>query len=148
MTIKEKSASLPELIDPRGPRVTASITLIVLGAAFLTHSTFLILLQLIQFTIGGFVSPKKAPYGIIYRKLIQPRLAGDFIGEDIRGPQFAQKVGFLFAALATIGSFTNVGLLFNIPVIFAFVAAFLNAAFDYCLGCQIYLLIQRATKRL
>ena len=120
----------------------------MLGAAFLTHSTFLILLQLIQFTIGGFVSPKKAPYGIIYRKLIQPRLAGDFIGEDIRGPQFAQKVGFLFAALATIGSFTNVGLLFNIPVIFAFVAAFLNAAFDYCLGCQIYLLIQRATKRL
>ena len=25
----------------------------------------------------------------------------------------------------------------------AFVAAFLNAAFDYCLGCQIYLLLVR-----
>ncbi|MEI8222691.1 MAG: DUF4395 domain-containing protein [Actinomycetes bacterium] len=147
MTIKEKSASLPELIDPRGPRVTASITLIVLGAAFLTHSTFLILLQLIQFTIGGFVSPKKAPYGIIYRKLIQPRLAGDFIGEDIRGPQFAQKVGFLFAVLATIGALSKIDLLFQIPVILALAAAFLNAVFDYCLGCQIYLLLQRATKR-
>ena len=26
----------------------------------------------------------------------------------------------------------------------AFVAAFLNAAFDYCLGCQLYLLLVRA----
>ena len=147
MTTKEKSAQLPELIDPRGPRVTASITLIVLISAFLTHSTILVVIQLIQLTIGGFVSPKKAPYGLIYRKLVQPRLGGSFIGEDIRGPQFAQKVGFLFAALATIGAFTKVDLLFTIPVVFAIIAAFLNAVFDYCLGCQIYLLLQRATKR-
>ena len=144
-TLNEKN-TFPELIDPRGPRVTAGITLTVLGIAFLTHSTALVLIQLIQFAIGGFVSPKKAPYGLIYRKLVQPRLSGKFIGEDIRGPQFAQKVGFLFAALATVGAFTNIDLLFSIPVIFAFVAAFLNAVFDYCLGCQIYLLIQRLTK--
>ena len=99
-----------------------------------------------QFTIGGFVSPKKAPYGLIYRKVVQPRLTGSFIGEDIRGPQFAQKVGFLFAAIATIGAIAKIDLLFSIPVLLAFVAAFLNAVFDYCLGCQIYLLIQRATK--
>jgi hypothetical protein len=147
MTTQEKSASLPELIDPRGPRVTASITLLVLVSAFLTHSTLLVVIQLIQFTIGGFVSPKKAPYGIIYRKLVQPKLGGSFIGEDIRGPQFAQKVGFLFAALTTVGAITKIDLLFTIPVVFALVAAFLNAAFDYCLGCQIYLLLQRATKR-
>lgn len=143
--VNEKNA-FPELIDPRGPRVTAAITFTILGIAFLSHSTALIVIQLIQFTIGGFVSPKKAPYGVIYRKVVQPRLGGIFIGEDIRGPQFAQKVGFLFAALATIGAFAKIELLFSIPVIFAFVAAFLNAVFDYCLGCQIYLLIQRATR--
>jgi len=75
-----------------------------LGIAFLTHSTILVIVQLFQFTIGGFISPKKAPYGILYRKIVQPKLAGNFIGEDIRGPQFAQKVGFLFAAIATIGA--------------------------------------------
>ena len=144
-TVNEKNA-FPELIDPRGPRVTAAITLTVLGIAFLTHSTALVIIQLFQFTVGGFISPKKAPFGWVYRKVVQPRLKGDFIGEDIRGPQFAQKVGFLFALLATIGAFTKVDLLFSIPVIFAFVAAFLNAVFDYCLGCQIYLLIQRATR--
>jgi len=142
-----KKPDFPELIDPRGPRVTAAITLTVLGLAFLTHSTALVIIQLIQFTIGGFVSPKKAPYGFLYRKLVQPRLHGNFIGEDIRGPQFAQKVGFLFAALATIGALTKINLLFSIPVIFAFVAAFLNSVFDYCLGCQVYLLLQRFTRR-
>jgi len=144
-TVNEKN-SLPELIDPRGPRVTAAITLIVLGGAFLTHSTALVIIQLIQFAVGGFLSPKKAPYGLFYRKVIQPRLNGNFIGEDIRGPQFSQKVGLLFAGLSTIGAFAKIDLLFSIPVIFALVAAFLNAVFDYCLGCQIYLLIQRATR--
>jgi hypothetical protein len=105
-----------------------------------------VVLQLIQFAIGGFVSPKKAPYGLIYRKLVQPRLSGNFIGEDIRGPQFSQKVGLLFAGLATIGALTKIDLLFSIPVVFALIAAFLNAVFDYCLGCQIYLLLQRATR--
>ncbi len=147
MTKVNEKPAIPELIDPRGPRVTASITLIVLGAAFLTHSTLLVLIQLLQFTIGGFVTPKKAPYGLFYRKVVQPRLNGSFIGEDIRGPQFAQKVGFIFALLATIGAFTKIDLLFSIPVILAFVAAVLNAVFDYCLGCQIYLLLQRITKR-
>ena len=146
MTSIDEQNNIPELIDPRGPRVTAAITLTVLALAFLTHSTILIVLQLIQFSIGGFISPKKAPFGLIYRKLVQPKLSGTFIGEDIRGPQFAQKVGFLFAALATIGALSKIDLLFSIPVLFALVAAFLNAVFDYCLGCQIYLLIQRATK--
>ena len=144
-TLNEKN-SIPELIDPRGPRVTAALTLTVLVIAFLTHSTALVILQLIQFAIGGFLSPKKAPYGLFYRKVVQPRLDGDFIGEDIRGPQFSQKVGFLLITLATIGAIAKIDLLFSIPVIFAIIAAFLNAVFDYCLGCQIYLLLQRATR--
>jgi hypothetical protein len=143
-TVNEKN-SFPELIDPRGPRVTAALTLTILSFAFITHSTALAILQLIQFAIGGFISPKKAPYGLIYRNIIQPRLQGNFIGEDIRGPQFSQKIGFALIALATIGGLAKIDLLFSIPVIFALIASFLNAVFDYCLGCQIYLLIQRAT---
>ena len=38
------------------------------------------------------------------------------------------------------------GVPFALPIAaaLAFVAAFLNAAFGYCLGCQIYLLLVRA----
>ena len=147
MTALEQGNATPELIDPRGPRVTASITLVILALAYLTHSTTLVVIQLIQFSIGGFVSPKKAPYGLFYRKVVQPRLSSNFIGEDIRGPQFAQKVGLIFALLATIGAFSRIDLLFSIPVLLALVAAFLNAAFNYCLGCQIYLLLHRIAKR-
>jgi hypothetical protein len=137
----------PELIDPRGPRVSASITLVLLIVAFLTHSTLLIFIQLIQFAVGGLISLKKSPYSLIYRMIIQPRLSKNFIAEDIRGPQFAQKIGFLLVVLATIGGVAKINLLFSIPVIFAIIASFLNAIFDYCLGCEIHLLITRAIKR-
>jgi hypothetical protein len=142
-----KSAISPELIDPRGPRFTAVITASVLALSILTHSYVLIILQLLQFAIGGFLSPKKAPYGLIYIKLVQPRLDKNFIGEDIRGPQFAQKVGFLFLFVAVIGLQTSNDFLLNISLSFALAAAFLNAAFNFCLGCEIYLIGQRILKR-
>lgn len=136
-----------ELIDPRGPRFTAVITASILALSILTHAYVLIILQLLQFAIGGFLSPKKAPYGLIYIKFVQPRLDKDFIGEDIRGPQFAQKVGFLFLLAAFIGLLTSNNLLLDVSLSFALAAAFLNAAFNFCLGCEIYLIGQRLFKR-
>ena len=136
-----------DLIDPRGPRFTAGITVVVLSTTLLTHWWIPSIIQLIQFTIGGFISPRVSPYGLIFRKLIQPRLTSNVIGEDIRGPQFAQKVGFLFALLTIIGLSTSNEILFNIGTAGALAAAFLNAAFNYCLGCQIYLLGQRVLHR-
>jgi len=136
-----------DLIDPRGPRFTAGITVVVLATTLLTHSWIPAIIQLIQFTIGGFVSPRVSPYGLIFRKIVQPRLKKNAIGEDIRGPQFAQKVGFIFAVLTVIGISTSNDIVFTIGTGGALAAAFLNAAFDYCLGCQIYLLGQRALHR-
>ena len=136
-----------ELIDPRGPRFTAVITASVLALSILTHASVLIILQLLQFAIGGFLSPKKAPYGLIFIKLVQPRLNKNFIGEDIRGPQFAQKVGFLFLLAAFVGLVTANNLLIDASLSFALAAAFLNAAFNFCLGCEIYLIGQRIFKR-
>jgi hypothetical protein len=36
---------------------------------------------------------------------------------------------------------------FTIATSFALVAAFLNSAFGYCLGCQMYLILVRIFKR-
>ncbi|MEN9324751.1 MAG: hypothetical protein RL414_505 [Actinomycetota bacterium] len=141
-----KKSAFPELIDPRGPRFTAAITTVVLALALVTQSSILVLLQLIQFAIGGFLSPKKAPYGLIYINLVQPRLSKPFISEDIRGPQFAQKVGFLFLSLAFLGVLTSMNLLVTVSLSFALAAAFLNAVFNFCLGCEIYLIGQRLIK--
>lgn len=128
------------MIDARGPRWSAGLTAIVLIAALLTRSTVLIIIQLVQFGIGAFAGPPKSPYAWLYKRLVQPRLPKTFDSEDVRPPQFAQFVGFIFALVATVGALTHTWLLFTIAVSFALFAAFLNAAFGYCLGCKMYLL--------
>jgi hypothetical protein len=135
------------LIDARGPRFGAILTTIVLALALVTHSPILIGFQLAVFTIGAFVGPNKSPYAFLYKKLVRSHLSGEVPTEDIRPPQFAQKIGFLFAVLAMSGSLLGIPLLFTIATSFALAAAFLNGAFNYCLGCEMYLLIIRATNR-
>lgn len=136
-----------QLIDARGPRFGAVLTTIVLAISLVTQSAVLIALQLIVFAIGAFISPTKSPYGFIYKKFVKSRLSGDVPTEDVRPPKFAQLVGFLFALTALVGSLIGSSALFTVAVSFCLAASFLNAAFDFCLGCQIYLLGYRLTHR-
>ena len=138
---------VPVTIDARGPRFTATITLVVLAIALLTQSIYVIGFQLLVFAIAAFIGLKKSPYGIIYRKLVQPRLRGPVPLEDQRPPRFAQLVGFLFALVAVIGLLSDADAVFTIATSFALVAAFLNSAFGFCLGCQMYLILVRIFKR-
>jgi len=137
----------PKTVDARGPRFSASITLLVLSIALLTNSIYVIGFQLLVFGIAAFIGLKKSPYGIIYRKLIQPRLTGPVPLEDQRPPRFAQLVGFIFALVAFVGLLTDAVAVFTIATGFALVAAFLNSAFGYCLGCKMYLILVRIFKR-
>jgi hypothetical protein len=138
----------PTLIDARGPRFGAVITTLVLTAFLATEVTVLLHLQLLVFALGAFFGLKYSPYGFIYSKLIKPRLRGDIPAEDVRPPQFAQLVGFLFAITATILYDLGLETAGLIVVGFALAAAFLNAAFNFCLGCEVYLLIARAKSAL
>ena len=140
--------SNPTLIDARGPRFGAVITTLVLTAFLATEVTVLLHLQLLVFALGAFFGLKYSPYGFIYSKLIKPRLRGDIPAEDVRPPQFAQLVGFLFAITATILYDLGLETAGLIVVGFALAAAFLNAAFNFCLGCEVYLLIARAKSAL
>ena len=74
---------------------------------------------------------------------MRPRLAAPKELEDPRPPKFAQVIGFIVAGIGLVlGAFDNtVGL--TIFAGMAFVAAFLNAAFNFCLGCQIYIGLKR-----
>ena len=134
------------LIDARGPRFSAAITTLVLAAALVTHSAALIAIQLAVFAIGAFAGPAKTPYALLFKKFVKPRLKGEVITEDARPPQFAQSVGLIFAVVALAGSLLSIPVLFTVAVGFALFAAFLNAAFNFCLGCEIYLLALRAVK--
>jgi len=135
------------LIDARGPRFAATITAIILASALVTHSKVLIGIQLIVFAIGAFAGPQKTPYALLFKQFVKPRLSGDVPTEDVRPPQFAQKVGLIFAVVALAGALFGHPILFVVATGFAFAAAFLNSAFNFCLGCEMYLLIARATHR-
>jgi hypothetical protein len=132
------------LIDARGPRWSALITTVVLAIALVTSSVWIITFQAIVFAIGALRGPQFTPYAFIFKQLIKPRLKSPVTFEDVRPPQFAQAVGLAFALVAIIGSATGAGGVFTVAVGFALAAAFLNAAFNFCLGCQVYLLILRA----
>jgi hypothetical protein len=135
-----------KLIDARGPRFSAAITTLVLATALVTQSAVLIAIQLAVFAIGAFAGPAKTPYAFVFKKFVKPRLKGEVVTEDARPPQFAQSVGLIFAVVAFAGSLLSIPALFIVAVGFALFAAFLNAAFNFCLGCEIYLLALRAVK--
>jgi hypothetical protein len=130
-------------IDPRGPRFGAVITVVVLAVVLLTGSAWLLAAQALVFATGALAGLRYAPYGVVYRRLIRPRLGPPAQTEAEAPPRFAQGVGMVFALGGVLGyatGATGVGIAFTA---LALVAAFLNAAFDICLGCQAYLFIQR-----
>ena len=108
---------------------------------------FLLLCVVTALFAWGVLSPRTAPWGVLYRSLIAPRLAPPAEREDPRPPRFAQGVGLVVTGIGVILHLCGVPLAVPIAAGAAFAAAFLNAAFDFCLGCHLYLLLQRARPR-
>ena len=134
-------------IDARGPRFGAVITTTVLAIALITQNVWVLAAQGAVFLIGALRGPQFTPYGLIFKNFVKPRLSQPGPTEDVRPPKFAQAVGFIFALVGVIGAFTGLDLLFTIATGFALGAAFLNAAFNYCLGCEMYLILVRLTSK-
>ena len=147
MTQVSNSAKISTVIDARGPRFGAAITTVVFAAALATHNAWFIVAQAIVFAIGAFKGPQYTPYAYIYKFAVKPFLKGEVPTEEVKPPQFAQKVGLLFALVAIAGAIFDIEALVIGAVAMALGAAFLNAAFNFCLGCEIYLLLLRARKK-
>jgi predicted lipid-binding transport protein (Tim44 family) len=130
-------------VDPRGPRFAATITTIVLAVTLLTGSAWLLGLQALVFGLAAVRGLQASPYSWLFRRFVRPRLAPPAELEDARPPQFAQAVGLGFAVVGLLGALTGLTPLFLAATVLALAAAFLNAAFGYCLGCEVYLIIRR-----
>ena len=141
------SSQSPAYIDPRGPRFGAAVTTVVLAIVLITGNGWLLLAQAVVFAISALSGLKYAPYGYLYRALVRPRLPKPTELEHPAPPTFAQTVGFFFVAIGTIGYLTGVTALGLVFTALALAAAFLNAAFDFCVGCEVYLLFRRGTVR-
>lgn len=135
-------------IDPRGPRFTAGVTLVVFAVVLLTApggvGIALLALQTAFFAIGAARGVQFTPTAYVFKTVVRPRLAAPDHLEDSRPPRFAQTVGLGFALVALAGYLTGATLLGQIAAGFALAAAVLNAVFGFCLGCELYLLLVRA----
>lgn len=130
-------------IDPRGARFGAVLSTVVLALVLITGSGWLLAAQTLVFAVGAGLGLRYAPYGMLYRWLIRPRLGPPRELEAEPPPRFAQGVGAAFGVLGVIGYGTGVTALGIVATAFALAAAFLNAAFGFCLGCEMYLMMQR-----
>jgi hypothetical protein len=148
-------------IDPRGPRFGAGITSVLLLATIafgllrgsslpssiaerVTRPEFVILVVIAaSFAWGSFAGVARHPYGRIFARLVRPRLAAPTHLESPKPPTFAQTIGLVISVIGLLLQVLGVpfGLVSLAAV--AFVAAFLNSVFDYCFGCQVYVLLVR-----
>jgi len=128
------------MIDPRGPRFGAWLTTLVLAVVLLTGSAWLLAAQAVVFALG---TRDRNPYGLAFRRLVRPRLGPPLELEAAEPPRFAQAVGLAFAVVGVLGAAIGASIVFLIATAAALVAAFLNAAFGLCLGCEMYLTYRR-----
>ena len=149
MSTNTTTAPPPDQVDVRGPRFAAWVTTVVIvatliAAAFSSIAAAVILgVQAVVFAVGAWRGPRQHPYGLIFQRLVLPRLGPVTEKEPVPPLKFAQLVGFVFAVVGAIGFAAGIQPLGLVATGFALVAAFLNAAFGICLGCQIYPLVAR-----
>jgi hypothetical protein len=134
-------------IDVRGPRFAAAVTTVVLAVALITENPWVLAWQTLAFALGAAGGVGRSPYGWFFRTAVRPRLGppGEF--EAPQPPRFAQAVGLVFAGLGLVGFTVGPAWLGLAATGAALAAAFLNAVFGYCLGCEMYLLVRRVAVR-
>jgi hypothetical protein len=131
------------LVDPRGLRFAAALTASVLALVLITGSGWLLLAQTSVFAIAALAGLHASPYAVLFRHAVRPRIGPPAELEDARPPRFAQAVGLGFGVVGLLGFAAGLDAVAIAATAAAFVAAFLNAAFGFCLGCEVYLLGRR-----
>jgi hypothetical protein len=146
-------ASAPHLTSPRGGEgnvvdhsalkvnqtgIIATVLIAFVGSAFYRPALLLIPVLAIVLLLGTF-APDLALFKLFYFKVLKPRgIVKPRPVQDRPEPHnFAQGLGGVFLVVAS-------AFLLPVPVIglalalLVAVLAFVNLAFGYCLGCQIY----------
>jgi hypothetical protein len=138
----------PQLVDHSALKVNqtgiiATVLVAFLGGAFFRPVLVLIPLLAIVLLLGTFV-PRLALFKQIYFQVLKPRgVVKPRPVQDRPEPHnFAQGLGGVFLAVASV-------FLIPLPVVglalalLVAVLAFVNLAFGYCLGCQIFYQLER-----
>lgn len=133
-------------IDPRGPRFGAALTSVLLIVAILLGpgaGTIVLAVIVASFLLGAVRGAQGTWQGLLFARLVRPRLQPPDELEAPEPPQFAQVVGLVITGVGL--GLTLLGVTWALTVfgVLALVAAALNALTGFCLGCEMYLLLRR-----
>ena len=147
------TAADADRVDVRGPRFAAWVTTAVLALALIVSAAsplaaaVILGVQAVIFAIGAVGGPRRHPYGRVFASAVAPRLGPVKEREPVAPLKFAQLVGLIFALVGVagfaVGAFVVGFFVGLVATAAALMAAFLNAAFGICLGCQLYPLVAR-----
>ncbi len=129
------------MIDPRGHRFGAALSVVILSAGFLLGAPITVAFLAVALGISAFFGTRYSILGRpwpVFRKVL--RIAPPRELEHELPPRFAQALGFIGFSAATVL------FLLGLPAVGWVVAAAVGAlqavlaASGYCLGCRLYFL--------
>jgi hypothetical protein len=141
--ISSRVLGFPNPVNEKAARVVAGLVALTAATAVALQAGWLLWLLAVGFLLRVLSGPRFSPFGLLATKVVAPRLGAPSL---VAGPpkRFAQGLGLAFSLAAavcvTLGAttvgWTLVGLLI--------LAAILESAAAFCLGCAIFGLLQRA----
>ena len=135
--------SFPNPVNETSARIVA-FGAVVLGTAFAATGNGWILAALTYgFIARVLTGPTLSPLGRLATQVISPRL--NIEHKFVPGPpkRFAQGVGAAMTAAASVLYVQDLVVAARVVVLGLVVAAFLEAAFAFCLGCKMFAMLMR-----
>ncbi|HEX9765673.1 MAG TPA: DUF4395 domain-containing protein [Nitriliruptorales bacterium] len=139
------------LIDVRGPRFGAAITMTVVAVALVIQGGIgqvLVAWQWLAFAVAAFGGLERSLYGNLFR-FVKRRfdLGPSPATEPEAPPRFSQLVGFLMASAALVSFAAGADIVGWVFTGLILAASSLLALTGFCVGCEMYLLGKRLTAR-
>ena len=134
--------SLPPagMIDPRGHRFGAGVSVVILACSWLLNAPVGVLFVLLSIGVSAALGMRRSIYGLVWRRLAKVLRLGPVQMEHEYPPRFAQTLGSValtislvaFALGANVAGWAFAGAVAALQT--------LLAVTGYCLGCRLYFL--------
>lgn len=133
----------PPLIDARLPKFNQGVLTAVLAVSFALNFWYPVPIMALVLGLGTAFGANANPVMLAFVKILKPRLGPPKELEDPRPPRFAALLGTIFLAAATVCFVAGLSLAGWILTLIVAVLAFIAAAFNFCVGCELYVIVRR-----
>jgi Domain of unknown function (DUF4395) len=142
--MRSKWFDFPNPVNETSARLVAAGAVLQGIAYLVTHQWWLLLPLAYGFLARVLSGPRFSPLGRLVTSVITPRLRG-VEHRFVPGPpkRFAQGVGFAFSGGALLAVAAGAPTVATVLVAGLVVAATLEAAFSFCLGCVVFAQLMR-----